>query len=471
VGAGQVGAAGQLAVDADGQVWTLAQTWTGAGFDQQILRFDGATWGVPDESAGPTGASEIVAEPRGGVVVRSGGSVFRFDGHAWRELPFAADQAVAQHQLLDLEVARDGRLWALGPDGVALAPVGGPWRRVAAGTGTAVALGASEAGVLVADARGLSRLVGDRMVRVWQDPEQGPVVAADGMVAVSASQAWVRTADSVQRWDSGQWGVMETGAIPWTGSDQPVGPGLVRATDGAVWAITDEGAVRHARDRRSVIARIRPDERLLPGPGGSVWAAETRWPGWTSWYAGDPSQGRRVTLIQPDGTTEQVLLPGYAWSLTSMAAGADGSLWVTICAEDRSDYCTEPDLMRWEGAWAPVAYPGTRPVALAVSPAGDLWATVVPHDGPEVPSVLARYARGPWSTYPQAPTLQDPVLAPDGSICGLGPGAHEVTCVEAAGQVRSVPAGVPGTISIGVDGSVWITDRGQLARLPGSVSD
>jgi hypothetical protein len=290
------------------------------------------------------------------------------------------------------------------------------------------------------------------------------------MVAVSASEAWVRTEDSVQRVDSGGWQIMEAGPMPWTGSGGPVGPGLVRATDGAVWAITDEGVVRHDDPGRVLVARERPDERLLPGPDGAVWAAETRWPGWTSWYAGDAAQGRRLTLIRRDGTEEQVSLPGYAWSLTSLAAGADGSLWATLCAEDRSDYCTQPDLMRWDGSWAPVAYPGNRLVALAASNDGALWATLVPSGGPEAPKVLARYAQGTWSTYPQAPALRSPVLAPDGAICGLAGSAAAVHCVDSTGAVRSSPAGVPGTISIGEDGSVWITHRGQLARLLGSVS-
>jgi streptogramin lyase len=160
-----------------------------------------------------------------------------------------------------------------------------------------------------------------------------------------------------------------------------------------------------------------------------------------------------------------VLLPGYGWSLTSLAAGADGSLWATICASDRSDYCTEPDLMRWDGTWAPVPYPGMRPVAVAVSADGALWATLAPRGGPEAPRVLARYAQGTWSTYPDAPSLQGPVLAPDGAICGVGAGAHDVHCVDGTGAVRSVPIGVPGTISMGGDGSVWIADRGQLAHL------
>jgi hypothetical protein len=167
---------------------------------------------------------------------------------------------------------------------------------------------------------------------------------------------------------------------------------------------------------------------------------------------------------------EQVILPGFAWSLTSLAAGADGSVWATLCAEDRSDYCTEPDLMRWDGSWAPVAYPGNRLAALAVSTDGALWATLVPNGGPEAPKVLARYSEGTWSTYPEAPALRGPVLAPDGSICGMGAAADAVHCVDGSGAVRSFPAGMPGAISIGADGSVWLTHRGQLARLPESVS-
>lgn len=472
VGAGRIGGAGGMALDSAGDVWTLAQTWTGDGFAQQVLRFDGTTWSGPDAGGAPPDASEIVAVPQGGVAVRSGASVHRFDGLSWRELAFAADQVVAERRLLDLAVAPDGTLWVLGSDGVARAPAGSPWGRVAAGSGSAdpVALGVSAAGVLVADETGLSRLDGDRIVRVWADPAQGPVVAADGMVAVSSSEAWVRTADSVMRIDAGRWETVEADPIPWTDTAAHAMPGMVRATDGAVWTITDQGVVRHHGASRVLIARDRPDQQLLPGPDGAVWVAETRWPGWTSWYSGDSSQGRRLALLRPDGTQAVVVLPGHAWSLTSLAAGADGSLWATICSEDRSDYCTEPDLMRWDGSWAPVAYPGMRPIALAVSADGALWATLVPRGGPEAPNVLARYARGVWSTFPEAPSLHDPVLEPDGGICGVGGAAHDIHCVDGTGTVRSFPMGVPGTISVGADGAVWITDRGQLARLPVSVS-
>jgi hypothetical protein len=232
-----------------------------------------------------------------------------------------------------------------------------------------------------------------------------------------------------------------------------------------VWAITEEGVVRYLDDERLDVARDRPDERLLAGADGSVWAVETIWPGWTSWYAGDGQQGRTLTRIGPDGSTAEVSLPGVAWSLTSLTAGPDGSLWATICADDRSDYCTEPDLMHWDGGWAPVPYPGMRPSGLAATAEGGLWATVGPESGPG-PSVLAYHSQGRWATFPDVPPLDGPVLAPDGSLCGVAAPSRDLVCVDREGDVRSHPMGVPGTIGIAADGSVWVVDRGQVARLP-----
>ena len=465
VGPGEVAGAGPMAVDSAGFVWTLAQTWTGIGLAQQILRFDGTTWGIPDAEGAPVDASEIVAGTRGDMLARSGSQVFRFDGQAWGELTFAPEQAVARRQLVDLAVAPGGDMWALGPEGLARAPVEGPWTRVVAVDGTAVGVGAVDEHILVADSAGLSRVEGDRLERLWSAPRRGPVASMNSVVAVSSDEAWVAVSGGLGRMRAGRWEVLEEPLIPDSGSGVRSGPDLVRATDAAVWAITGPGLVRYQGDDRRVFRRDRPDERLLPGPDGSVWAAQTRWPGWTVWYSGDREQGRTLTRIHPDGHIAEVELPGVAWSLTSLTAGADGSLWATICADNRSDYCTEPDLVRWNGSWASVPYPGTRVTALAVALDGGLWATLVPDEGPRTP-VLARYVQGTWSSYPDVPVLHDPVLAPDGSLCGVRATPGDLLCVDEAGAVRNLPMGIPGTVDVGVDGSVWVVDRGQVARLP-----
>lgn len=465
VGAGQAGGAGPMALDAGGHVWALAQDWTENGFVGEIMRFDGTSWSRPDAAGTPADVSQIVAEPDGGILARTGARVFRFDGFSWRELSSSAGQDVGERGLRSLAVAPGGELWALGPDGLAAARGAGPWRRVVGIEGAPVGLGISGDQLLVAHSTGLSRLEDDRLEPIWTASGVGPEAPVADVVAVSADEVWVRAAGSLWRVRGGQWQAVAEDRVPWSRSDADVGPLLLRATDGAIWAINDPGVVRYTGEDRVVVPRDRPDERLLVGPEGSVWAVETRWPGWSAWYAGDKGQGRTVTLVGADGSQTGVQLPGVAWSLTSLAAGVDGSLWAVICAEDRSDYCTEPDLMRWDGAWAPVPYPGVRPVALAVASDGALWATLEPGDGPRGQQQLARHWQGRWARLPDVSHLRNPVLAPDGSICGVRGGEPAMVCADGDGSVRTFPLGVPGRISIGQDGSVWLADRGQLAQL------
>ena len=60
-------------------------------------------------------------------------------------------------------------------------------------------------------------------------------------------------------------------------------------------------------------------------------------------------------------------------------------------------------------------------------------------------------------------------LAPRGSVCGIHEEGLSLVCVDPAGHVSRQPIGVSGGLSIGADGSVWLTHEGMLARLPMSV--
>jgi hypothetical protein len=194
---------------------------------------------------------------------------------------------------------------------------------------------------------------------------------------------------------------------------------------------------------------------------------EAIWPGWSRWYAGEDPDGVSVTRVLADGTQSAVTLPGPPWSLTSVAAGADGSIWVTICEGKVADYCTVPSLMRWDGQWSVVPHPGADVTGATVATDGSLWAllTAGVYDVPFV----ARYDQGAWTLFREATNLAQLTSNPAGGICGVEPAQSALVCIDASGQVSRASLPVPGRVHIGQDGSLWMEDSGVVARLPGTV--
>jgi hypothetical protein len=130
-----------------------------------------------------------------------------------------------------------------------------------------------------------------------------------------------------------------------------------------------------------------------------------------------------------------------------------------------------PTLMLWDGTWSLVPYPGRSITGIAGDPLGGFWAWLTPDTARELP-VLAHYADGTWTEYPHVPDLISAVPTPGGSICGIESQGLALLCVDASGRVTSTPVGVPAALSIGLDGSVWLTDpdrSGVVARLPDQV--
>ena len=196
---------------------------------------------------------------------------------------------------------------------------------------------------------------------------------------------------------------------------------------------------------------------------------EAIWPGWSRWYAGEDPDGSSVSLVRADGTGFSVSLPGPPWSLTSLAAGVDGSVWVTICEGQRADYCTEPSLMRWDGQWTPVPHPGAGLTGVAVAGDGALWALLNTGTSANEKPVIARYANGTWTRFPQVAGLDSVTAAPGAGVCGVDETASAAVCIDPSGAVAKVPMDVTGELRIGPDGSLWLQDAGVVARLPGTV--
>jgi hypothetical protein len=472
VGDDTISGAAMLTVDAAGDVWCIGQDLLSDGeLDQTVMRFDGNRWAALDGPESPTHVEELLADPTGGVVVRSGGEVRRFDGLLWRRmpaLPSASD--LGEPASLSMSMMPEGALWVVGSNGLARAGESGQWESIARVDGPGlVGMGITGSDVLVADPAGLLRLDGDQLDRVWIAPDRGIGTRLDGLLVVSSDEVWATGERGTLQFVDGRWRERLKGR-GWLGQSQ-LGwgreSGLALAADGTVWAIAGSALARFVGDEQEVIPRSRIDGWLMTGPDSSVWAVEAIWPGWSRWYAGEDPDGVSVTRVLADGTQSAVTLPGPPWSLTSVAAGADGSIWVTICEGKVADYCTVPSLMRWDGQWSVVPHPGADVTGATVATDGSLWALLTSgvYDVPFV----ARYDQGTWTLFREATNLAQLTPNPAGGVCGVEPTQSALVCIDASGQVSRESLPVPGRVHIGQDGSLWMEDSGVVARLPGTV--
>jgi streptogramin lyase len=154
-----------------------------------------------------------------------------------------------------------------------------------------------------------------------------------------------------------------------------------------------------------------------------------------------------------------------------LAAGVDGSIWVTICQEDRADYCTVPTLMRWDGQWASVPYPGVGLKGVSVAADGAFWALIAAGTSAEEEPVVARYADGSWTRFPQVAERDSVSPSPSAGVCGVDAEDSTLVCLDPAGRASKRALPVPGRVHIGPDGSLWVQDSGVVARLPGTAPD
>lgn len=473
VGRGQISMAGQLEVDSEGFVWSEGQLATEDFLTHAVVRFDGSQWRTPDPSHAPTSVDELLGDPRGGVVVRAGLDVRRFDGSAWRSIPLPwSIGGVRDLRGLALAIAPDGVRWLVWPGGLATQRPRGGWRTVAPSPDPLSSVGLSiVAGeVLVTGRSGLYRLDGDAVNALWTTGESPPATPTPDMVVASSGRSSAQEPGTDA--DSKRWRAFWR-ALGWAGVWSPQVHGSSRvalATDGAVWGITGEGLVRSLRGDRRVVAGDAQAGWLLAGPDGSVWLMDVVWSDWSGWYAEYP-QEHGLHLIAPDGSRTSVSLPGPVWSLTSLAAGVDGSLWATICEQGRVDYCTAPALMRWDGQWSTVPYPGAGITGVSVSPDGAFWATLTRGISSMDSSILARYSDGTWTQFPDGPTGGSVTPAPGGGVCGIVESDEALVCVARSGDVTSTPVGVTGRLRIGLDGSLWLVAPDVVALLPGTLPD
>lgn len=463
----------RLAVDGLGTVWAdgrLRAPPRGRG----VVRLLRNRWDQPFPHDLPRNVTEMVADPDGGVVVSTERGVAHFDGSGWTWL-VGGDQAGEEE-----EPARGslhmggGRVW-LTAHAALLRHQAGGWQAVAAPAEPGLVAAAEVSGdLVVADSIGLLRLRGDRLERIWADSTSpmasrllGQAFPAHGeerwswlsALPVSAEELWVTIPPgSVMRVIGEAW---EDVLLDPRRDDTD----LVLATDGYIWSVGARGLLRHDGPEPTVVDAGATAHVLRAGQDGSVWVLPSPW-------GADGSPDLEVDEIQhvhADGTREVVRLPAPAWALWGLETGSDGSLWIVLDpgSGTGSGYTSSPpSLLRWTGAWTPVPYPGAAVHLAGVAADGSLWATLDDGTGEQV---VARHDEGQWQRHPQIEDWWGTVLAPDGSLCGIDPGALALTCLAPGGAESSTPLGVGGELGLGRDGSVWVTDHGLVMRLPATV--
>jgi hypothetical protein len=272
VGEGPLHDVWRLALTPWGEVW--AGTWTGSGL--RWMRYDGTSWTPIDRRAATDG---IAWDPAGGIVAASGREVVHFDGSQWQVL-LRLDRDAGDGTVWAVAAAGDGTVWAVTGDALLRSADRVVWDTIAAPDGTQLTgVAVSGAQVVVSADTGVYRVVGGDLERVWS-PGAGQAVSDDilDVVAVSGDRAWVVAADwmaepvvfSLRELQIGRRDPVLTRSLPASvvqglpGWSLPgLGSGVVAASDGAIWYVTDESIVRIADGTESVVAR-RPVEHL-PG--------------------------------------------------------------------------------------------------------------------------------------------------------------------------------------------------------------
>ena len=110
--------------------------------------------------------------------------------------------------------------------------------------------------VVVMDYQGLLRWDGDRFTRLWQDPEPDTVFA-ESVVGVTADEVWVSgspsesAASNLYRNRGEAWDTIgpaqSCDVANYSAEGLGSGPAAVAATDGAIWAGTNQGLARMRR--------------------------------------------------------------------------------------------------------------------------------------------------------------------------------------------------------------------------------
>ena len=510
VGLGDVSDVVALAVDREGVLWLSGRVGAAEGRRSGVARLVDGRWRVPEAGGSPRAVVEIVADPTGGVVVRSASVdpiLQRFDGQRWVDLtPGLGRARVGALTDSALAVTAGGDLWAVGSAGVAVRPALGSWRPVASAArdGGESALVAPSAiavvggAVVVADRQGLVRVAGAGVERLWANPARRGVTgalaetlpAAVSLLGVSSTEAWVQPygwyLSRTTRYAGGDWSAVGPPDDAWWNGVLAGVPTL--GPDGRVWAISGAGLVSAPPSGgpwRVELAEVLPGRdwadpapALVPGGRDALWVRRDdpapAGPGWSLLQVRPGSRAAEVpgpppALVTGDGG-------GRAIGPPTLAPARDGSLWVAQVASAGAGG-RRLVVLSWDGTWRRVAeLAGSfRSVDSAVATGdGALWVAMAAGTPDGV--LLARLDGARWTTSPLAVSG---LRAQGERACGLSPGVprwepsraaasgpSSVVCVSPRAMAVQRLLDLPVTaLDIAPDGTAWILGE-QLARVP-----
>jgi hypothetical protein len=465
----------QIAIDPNGGVWAAPAN---AAWD--VSYFDGISWSIPpgdvDFSSATTwsnaSASGLVAADDGSVWIAQGG-LARFDGSSWTGMPL---EGVDLSGTVSLASGPGGGIWAAtgstklagDVEGVTHAGIvivrfdGRIWTTYDSADGlpapdpstlsTITAVAASRDGAVAATRDGFYRLSGDRWTPTGPRPAIGAESWPEGILAVSADEAWVRDSNGAL-WSvrAGAWARLEVAGWkpPLRVFNFARGPdgALAVATDrgaavlrGGGWNVLEEGEaldVTFARDGVLWVAErsLDSDETTVTSFrfSGRAWERTVypalSGPGWPSFIVGRDGSpwvagGWFWSLVRFDGkqwVDESRFAGPDPAHVVGLEVGPDGDLWVAF-ERPISDAGSEWAIARYDGTtWtvhdSPVdfavsGYLGWS-VAFAVAPDGSVW--LATGQG------VARFDGQDWSSPFVSNLLSAMSFGPDGTLWAVGP--------------------------------------------------
>jgi len=469
--------ADQIAIGPWGDVWVANVTQQGnrAGFS----RYDGAGWtSVPNDTVRPFGpfgwVVDMATDRTGGLIVGFYSGLARYDGESWATLT-PAD--VTLEGIVSMAVADDGTIWTasglamppgatdrysgvgvarVDPSGVTTfgsedglpAPMVSSWATI----GAVAAIGQE---VYATTREGLYRLGDGDWSRI------GPPVApaptwANGLVAVSRSEAWLAAEDGPWRLHDGRLTTAEIADWP-----RPLRvSNVARGRDGVLAVATDRGvAVR--RGGRWMVLEEGKATQVAFDEEGAVWTCI------------DPLD--QAPIIATYRFTEDGWRRGPAWpgpsavggdSCSALAIDQTGGVWAGVGGGGTTFVHLEDGT--WETVHPLAKLEAVGVLSIATASNGEVWAALQIDSSLEPTATVARYDGTVWTLFGPADGIPGAwvnrvAVAPDGSVwattdAGVAQFDGERWSPRFTGQWFD-------GLSIARDGTVWLTGASGVSRV------
>jgi len=488
-----------IAVDAEGQVWTanMDQRADGEWTPRGISVWDGSAWttftaeNLPElVDIGPWVPS-LVAAGDGSVWVVMERQLARFQAGSWTRYDVADLASGVSLSTVD----DDGRLWFVRSDceacGVRIQVLDGPtpttytdqdglpgaddvdWPGATILSGPGYVVAATEAG--------LYRLADGSWQRLDMSTQSGrPARASSPTRFVAAIAAMSRNEIWAANWPTGsprEDGLFHFDGDSWQRQQLPVESTVgqvVVGPDGALWVATASGPlVRRNGDWINLgdtVAGVVPEPGDDGTPcGGAVFIGGDG----VAYYAGPRSGNRLVTLLLVGGTWEAFLHPAPPLGdpcLATLAVTADGAIWLL-----QRDWGTT--LRRSAGGpWDVVPLsPGDQPgvdanaAAITVDRYGSLWAVVnTLNTNGSIRADVMELAGAQWVHRGGGEGVEYVhalALLPDGSLIAVGDGIAQFDGQRWRHWWRGLWLTA---VSVAPDGAIWVAGA-NVYRLPPSL--